>query len=134
MRPANAATPHPACVAVRGNSTAAAVSCSQQNTRDGARGDNGYDCSQPNCNDARPYCSESSAAGVRARQICPVTCGCDQPRSSLALFLPESGCPRVCRKSTNYRTALATIPCTDVAVNDSRYVAFLDEWTARDLP
>ena len=39
----------------------------------------GYGCAQPDCSDAAPYCSESSLTGVRARQICPVTCGCDQP-------------------------------------------------------
>ena len=39
----------------------------------------GWGCAQPDCTDAAPYCSESSLTGVRARQICPVTCGCDQP-------------------------------------------------------
>ena len=33
-------------------------------------------------------------------------CGCDQPRSSLALSLPESGCPARCPQSTAWRIAL----------------------------
>ena len=36
-------------------------------------------CALPDCSDAEPHCTESSLTGVRARQICPVTCGCDQP-------------------------------------------------------
>ena len=85
-------------------------------------------CDAPNCNDVEPYCQEGSIVGLRARQICPVTCGCDQPQSTLALFLPESGCPDRCKESTNFRTALATIPCEDVAIDDPGFVGFLQHW------
>jgi len=89
---------------------------------------NGYDCINPVCDDVAPYCGSSSVVGVRARQICPETCGCDQPRSPLALFLPESGCPAKCLASTTYRVALAEMPCEDVARNDTNFVGFLDQW------
>ena len=90
--------------------------------------DSGYSCTQPVCIDAAPYCHLSSPAGVRARQICPRTCGCHLPRSTLALLLPESGCPFRCRKITVYRDALAAMPCEDAALNDTAYNGFLDNW------
>ena len=33
------------------------------------------------CEMARPYCHMPSLAGLRARQLCPVTCGCDDLRA-----------------------------------------------------
>ena len=85
-------------------------------------------CAYPNCQDVAPYCDRSSSDGVRARQICPVTCGCDQPRSSLALFLPESGCPNRCQLTTTFRSALAIIPCEDVSKDDPSFTGFLAQW------
>ena len=85
-------------------------------------------CGYPECQDVVPYCNQSSNEGLRARQICPETCGCDRPRSPLALFLPESGCPARCRESTTYRAALAATPCEDVPLNDSNFTGFLEQW------
>jgi len=50
-------------------------------------------CVMPNtCIWAEPYCQETSVAGVRARQLCPLTCGCNDPQSPLVLAMPASGC------------------------------------------
>ena len=80
------------------------------------------------CPDLAPYCGRIGLIGIRARQICPQTCGCHLPRSPLALFLPESGCPTRCTLNVPYRQALLATPCVDVARNDTNFVAFLDNW------
>ena len=85
-------------------------------------------CSTATCADAAPYCHFESVAGVRARQVCPQTCGCATPRSPLALSQPNSGCPLRCIQSTPYREALQSLPCEDVAVDDPAFTGFLDSW------
>ena len=75
-------------------------------------------CVAPTCEQARPYCANSTVAGLRARQLCPITCGCSHPRSSLALALPESGCGERCLQNPIYIDALATLPCTDIELQD----------------
>ena len=96
--------------------------------------DTGYECEQPECSDVAEYCGSSLPVGVRARQICPITCGCDSPRSTLALYLPSAGCPPSCWKTTRYRDEMATTPCADLPRNDTTFVAFLDAWaTAADV-
>ena len=49
-------------------------------------------CINPKCSDMRSYCNENSVAGVRARQLCPQTCRCDDPKAPLTLSGPEHGC------------------------------------------
>ena len=88
----------------------------------------GYQCSAVTCEDALPFCQSNSLVGLRARQMCPVTCGCEAPQSSLAITLPVSGCPTSCKVSESYITQLAELPCVDVTPDDSRFVAFLDNW------
>ena len=41
-------------------------------------------------------CNLNTASGVRARQLCPSTCGCDDPHAPLALSLPSGGCGEQC--------------------------------------
>ena len=65
-------------------------------------------CHYPSCADVSIYCDEDSIIGVRARQVCPHTCGCDSPRSDLALYLESYGCPKRCTKTEVYKNALAT--------------------------
>ena len=78
------------------------------------------------CEMARPYCHMPSLAGLRARQLCPVTCGCDDPRSSLALGLPLSGCGDQCYKSVPFLRALDETPCEDIAVDDPKWQGLTD--------
>ena len=35
------------------------------------------------CKDLSLFCNKNSAAGVRARQLCPLTCGCHDPFATL---------------------------------------------------
>ena len=114
LRPENRSAAHPHCV------PSPLVFCPSYDT--------GYSCQGVHCDDAAPFCADSSPAGLRARQICPQTCGCDQPQSPLALFLPGNGCPRNCVRSTTFRTALATVPCEDLPRNSSTFLTFLDQW------
>lgn len=89
----------------------------------------GYHCVAPLCKYASALCGESSSVGVRVRQMCSRTCECDSPRSSLALSLPESGCPARCL-DTRLRSngPLANIPCADVEPDDARFLGFLQNW------
>ena len=90
--------------------------------------DNGHTCFPVQCPDLAPYCGRIDVIGIRARQICPVTCGCALPQSRLALSSPVNGCPETCSATYQYREALRTTPCVDVARNDSEYLGFLDQW------
>ncbi len=70
-------------------------------------------CIVPTCTDMAEFCYESSTMGVRARQLCPLTCECNSPASRLALTLPESGCPRSCTNIESYYEQLGAMPCID---------------------
>jgi len=72
------------------------------------------ECIMPeSCQQVRPYCARNSVAGVRARQLCPLTCGCSDPLAPLALALPGSGCGGQCLKSGTYLDALDRLRCQD---------------------
>ena len=68
--------------------------------------------------------------------MCPVTCGCDSPQSSLVLSMPADGCGQCTDVSPSYKTAMATLPCEDVALDDPAWLTFLDAWAehAADYP
>ena len=91
-----------------------------------AAGDRG--CIEPYCYDVRPLCKLNSASGVRARQLCPSTCGCDDPHAPLALSLPVSGCGERCARSGSYLERRAELPCTDMAVGDPRWQALMADF------
>ena len=89
-----------------------------------AAGDRG--CIEPYCwIDVRPFCKLNTASGVRARQLCPSTCGCDDPHAPLALSLPVSGCGERCARSGTYLERRAELPCTDMALGDPRWQALM---------
>ena len=143
-RPVNQNVVHPDCnvtldssgnVAGGDGTTDSGGDCTQTVNYVGPNGylyDTAYSCSAPDCSDAIQYCSDSQPVGVRARQICPRTCGCHLPRDSLSLFLPESGCPPKCQATSQYRDALRSTPCEDVTRNDTarwaEYQLFLDDY------
>jgi len=78
-------------------------------------------CVVPTCDLIRPFCP-SPTTGVRARQLCPLTCGCDDPFGQLALALPEAGCSAGCARTDRYLSALDTAPCADLNWWDPRWV------------
>jgi len=51
------------------------------------------------CADVKPYCGNLSIAGLRARQYCPLTCGCSALSSGLLLYKPDQGCGTACYKA-----------------------------------
>jgi hypothetical protein len=85
-------------------------------------------CVVPTCAAIGPeHCQLSTPAGVRARQLCPVTCGCDDPTSPLVLSLPTSGCSEHCTRVAKYSEALAKQPCQDlVPRKEGAFKDFLD--------
>ena len=84
-------------------------------------------CVLPLCDMVAPYCQSSSVQGVRARQLCPLTCGCADPLSTLVLFLPESGCGGFCQSRPDYAAALATMPCADLPITSGVFADWLRE-------
>ena len=90
--------------------------------------DTGFSCAAPTCADAQPFCHLTGPVGVRARQICSQTCGCDEPQSQLALSLPNNGCPERCTRTTAYREAMASLPCVDVPRDDENLQGYLNNW------
>ena len=87
-----------------------------------------YSCANVRCADLEQYCGEASEVGLRARMMCPATCGCDLPRSPLALSLPLSGCPEGCKRTARYKVELAQLPCEDVSAEDANFLQFLGGW------
>ena len=83
-------------------------------------------CISPYCSDFLQHCDDPGLIGIRARQVCPQTCGCSSPRSPLALSQPSSGCSSMCPLSGDYRSKRAALPCEDIDKNDSRWVRFID--------
>ena len=65
------------------------------------------------CASLQPYCNHDTSRGLRARQYCPQTCGCDDPLSDLLLAHPQLGCSTECRRDFRYATALSELPCND---------------------
>merc|ERR1712113_610040 len=60
------------------------------------------------CQDCKAQCGNPYMAALRL--LCPVTCGCDSPRSGLN---NRVGCPRECMSTRRYEKVLTTIDCTD---------------------
>ena len=88
-------------------------------------------CVKPRCDlHALPYCNDESVTGARFRLMCPETCGCDAPRSSLVLSAPTNGCGQCDAVSKTYHAEMDAIACEDVAPDDPQWVAFLDAFQA----
>lgn len=90
-----------------------------------AAGHNG--CIEPYCVDVKSLCNLNSASGLRARQLCPSTCGCDDPHAPLALSLPISGCGARCARSGPYLERRAALNCTDMEADDPRWQALMND-------
>ena len=60
-------------------------------------------CIRATCEHLAEYCDRTNIVGIRARQLCPETCGCDDPTAPLIFSLAESGCPSVCSHQLDYK-------------------------------
>merc|ERR1712137_1335279 len=58
------------------------------------------------CADILSFCQFDTYDGFAVRMLCPVTCGCTFPNSSLVLKEPSSGCPQYCTRVTTYIDAV----------------------------
>lgn len=65
------------------------------------------------CVDVAPRCAEATTLGVRARQYCPVTCGCNDPAAALVLSSVEEGCPVSCVETELFTQAVGSLSCED---------------------
>ena len=88
---------------------------------------NGY-CIVPTCDTVRAHCSDATEMGERVRQLCPQTCGCDDPLSPLTLFQPDAGCGASCTTSGRYLARRQAMPCVDLPPTDLAFAAYLDDW------
>merc|ERR1712096_518552 len=85
-------------------------------------------CLNPSCAHTKPYCNENTVAGVRARQFCPLTCGCHDPHAPLALALPASGCGRACIRYGGYLEKRRALPCEDVPTDNPAFQALINDY------
>ena len=70
-----------------------------------------YKLDRWDCGSLSHLCSASDSSTVR--MVCPETCGCDHPRSSLFLNGAAFGCPRVsCTAKDQYMVELENISCS----------------------
>lgn len=58
------------------------------------------------CSEVAKHCNHFVSLGALTRLWCPLTCGCDSPRSPLVYPYPVPGCPRTCIEQTKYYQAL----------------------------
>ena len=84
-------------------------------------------------------------AGLRARLLCPDTCGCDKPNSTMVLSGPRFdvcthlsscaffkfvrpleryGCGTMCREKASYNQILSAIPCKDSSTTSSGLIGY----------
>ena len=87
-------------------------------------------CELASCEDAVPFCHHLGVAGIRARQLCPVTCGCARIISNLTLSLTADGCPGRC--SMRFRE-VEQPKCEDVPKDNPHWVQFLDNWESASV-
>lgn len=76
------------------------------------------------CSIVADFCSQDNPKGVRARQICPSTCGCDDPSSGLVLY-SRNGCPPECINKPAYKAALSSRTCTDLSTSSEYWAKYL---------
>jgi len=82
------------------------------------------------CAGVSNYCSRDSKEGVRARQMCPEACGCNDANSALVLG-GLSGCPPSCARTDKYLTSMSSRNCTDYNVSSDYWAKFA--WGLRNL-
>lgn len=82
------------------------------------------------CGSLSHLCSASDSSTVR--MVCPETCGCDHPRSSLFLNGAAFGCPRVsCTAKDQYMVELENISCSTSNVQEHPdWTDFVVHWDA----
>ena len=83
-------------------------------------------CIIPTCKDLSPYCTRPDELGLRARQYCPVTCGCNTFYKLLFLNTPSLGCTSACRAKLVYSLASAVKCDTDAEPNDPKLRHWLE--------
>jgi len=69
------------------------------------------------CEDVLPFCVSHMNL---ARLACPVTCGCDNPTSNLALSQSMDGCPSACASTAWHQSTLRELPCTEKSAAQMR--------------
>ena len=85
-------------------------------------------CVTPSCEDARPHCQSDTTAGLYARMLCPVTCGCKDPYSPLVLCGTNFGCGSSCRDQPEYKRILKDLPCEDAAPGSVRIRSYAEQF------
>mmetsp|Transcript_9605 Transcript_9605/g.19906 ORF Transcript_9605/g.19906 Transcript_9605/m.19906 type:complete len:773 (-) Transcript_9605:125-2443(-) len=85
-------------------------------------------CIKPTCEALKPYCNMDNRAGVRVRQLCSHTCGCDNPTSNLAMAAPADGCGDQCGRSGEFLLKRRSMPCVDAPLGDPSFAAFLNDF------
>lgn len=61
------------------------------------------------------YCNAESSAGTMVRMLCPISCKCHLPHSSLILASNSAGCPESCQRIGYYDEARAVADCSDAS-------------------
>jgi hypothetical protein len=74
------------------------------------------------CADVTDVCPTDTTGGVRARQYCPETCGCNDAIGSLILFGSVHGCSGTCIENVKYTSKLDSMNCTDWSPQSPRLV------------
>lgn len=85
------------------------------------------ECKNITCNDIETYCLEDSTAGVRARQFCPITCGCNNPSNILVLMSSDFGCPQNCANYHTYDDSVSMDECFDKEATSNETINYVNE-------
>ena len=85
-------------------------------------------CATPSCKDARPHCQADTTAGLQARMLCPVTCGCSDPETPLVLSGAGYGCGPSCRKNQEYTRVLNQMPCRDTEPGSYKMCSYAEQF------
>jgi len=83
------------------------------------------------CSELLSLCSAFGAGrkdGTLVRALCPETCGCNRPNSSLPVFAPRFGCPSSCKDSNAWYEVRARATCFNPTVNYLNQTSYWPRW------
>merc|ERR1711908_214552 len=84
-----------------------------------------------NCSSVAQHCNRDTTLGIRTRQVCPVTCGCDNPAKTLVLS-NDFGCPARCAQTTQYQSAIQSRECVDEPLGSAWWTQYFEGFQSVD--
>mmetsp|Transcript_77366 Transcript_77366/g.137049 ORF Transcript_77366/g.137049 Transcript_77366/m.137049 type:complete len:200 (-) Transcript_77366:18-617(-) len=80
------------------------------------------------CSELISVCGDFRRDGTLVRALCPETCGCNQPNSSLPVYTPNYGCPSACTQTSTWLDVQKHALCFNPTVNHLNQTSYWPHW------